>query len=163
MNRSEKANLASQQRRQLLTLCRFLSARMSYRFMLLLLTFTGLLLTVLQRTRFAPYGIALICLLLPSFLGDTATRSKQKENSELPLSVLYKRYHYSPILFNAYRITSMLCMLLLFIWHMVENPPFTLFGVSVPLLYLTLCLALYPILSRILFLVLHRRLMDGAI
>lgn len=162
MNHFKKSNLASEQRRQLLTLCRFLSVRISYRFMLLLLVFTGLFLTVLQQTLFAPYGIALVCLLLPSFLnGSSSALTKQKENSEIPLSVLYKRYHYSPVQFTVHRITLILCMLLLLIWHMVQTHPLILFGVSVPLLYLILCLALYPVLSRVLFLILHHRLMNG--
>lgn len=161
MNNLKKNDSASEQRRQLFTLCRFLSVRFSCRFMLLLLVFTGLLLNVLQQAQFAPYGIALVCLLLPSFLNGSASRTKQKENSEIPLSFLYKRYHYSPSLFTSYRITLTICMLLLLVWHPVQSTPLTLFGISVPLLYLTLCLALCPVLSRVLFLILHRRLMSG--
>lgn len=161
MNDSEKNNFASAQRQQLFTLCRFLSVRISYRFMLLLLSSTGIFLTALRRTQFAPYGIALVCLLLPSFLSDSIKAKKEKENSDIPLSALYKRYHYSPVMFTSYRITGTLCMLLLFVWHTLQTPPLTLFGISVPLLYLVLSLALSPILSRVLFFVLHRRLMSG--
>lgn len=161
MNHFPKNESASAQRQQLLLLCRFLAVRMSYRFMLLLLCATGILLTVLQRTQFAPYGIALLCLLLPSFLNDSVKHSKQKENSDAPLSALCKRYHYSPALYTSYRITSTLCMLLLFAWHKIQNSGLTLLGISVPLLYLALYLALCPILSRILFCVFHHRLMNG--
>lgn len=161
MNRSEKNASASAHRQQLFTLCRFLAVRISYRFLLLLLSSTGLFLTVLGRTQFAPYGIALLCLLLPSFLNDAVKQDTEKENSDVSLSDLYKRHHYSPVMFTSYRITVTLCMLLLLAWHKLQATPLTLFGISVPLLYLVLSLALSPILSRVLFFRFHRRLMNG--
>lgn len=161
MNHSEVNDSSSAQRRQLFTLCRFLSVRLSYYFMLLLLSGTGLILTVLRRTLFAPYGIALICLLLPSFLSDAVKKQKEQESRNLPLSALCKRYHYSPVMYSSYRITLTLCVLLLLMWHAVQTTPFTLLGISVPLLYLALGLLLPVILSRLLFLLFHRRLMNG--
>ncbi len=163
MNRTEKNDSSATQRHQLFTLCRFLATRISYRFMLLLLSCSGLFLTASGRTQFAPYGIALVTLLLPSFLSDSVQQSKEKENSDIPLSALYKRYHYSPVLYTSYRIALTLCMLLLFVWHKVQTTPFTLFGISVPLLCLALALVLSPVLSRILFLLFHRRLMSGTL
>lgn len=161
MNQTEIKESALYQRQQLLTLCRFLSVRISYRFLLLLLSCSGILLTLLKRAQFAPYGIALVGLLLPTFLSDSIKQAKEQENSDAPLSALYKRHHYSPVMYTSYRITLTLCMLLLFVWHKVQATPFTLFGISVPLLYLALVLVLSPVLSRILFLVFHRRLMSG--
>lgn len=150
-------------RQPLLTLCRFLSARYSYLFMLALLSVTGILLSFTGRTQFAPYGITLLCLLIPSFLNDSSKEQTKQENNDSPLSVLYKRYHYSPIAFKNYRIALYLCMLLLPLWHKFQSPALTLFGISVPLLYTALSLAVYPILSHVLFFILHRRLMNGII
>ncbi len=161
MNNTQKKESSFTQRQQLFTLCRFLAARTTYRGLLLLLSVTGLFLTVVGRTQFAPYGIALVCLLLPSFLNDAVKQDKEKENSDISLSALYKRYHYSPVMYTSYRITITLCLLLLFVWHKVQSVPFTLFGISVPLLYLALGLASSAILSRILLFVFHRRLMSG--
>lgn len=163
MRFSETNNTASAQHRQLLTLCRFLGMRVTYRLMLLLLSGTGLLLTLLGRTQFAPYGIALVCLLLPSFLSDAVEKQKEKENDDILLPALYKRYRYSPVMYTSYRITVTLCMLLLFVWHAVQTTPFTLFGISVPLLYVALCLGLSALLGRILYLFLHHRLMSGTL
>ena len=161
MTHSEQNDTASAQRDRLFTLCRFLGIRLSYRIMLLLLSGTGLLLTVLGKSQFAPYGIALICLLLPIFLSGAEKEPKEKENSDLALSALFKRYHYSPVMYVSYRITYILCMLLLLIWHLTQATPLTLFGVSVPLLYLALGLALSVVLGRVLFFLFHRRLMNG--
>lgn len=161
MNDTKNNTSPSEQRHRLSVLCRFLSARFCYRFMLLLLSATGLHLSLSHNAQFAPYGIALVCLILPIFLTGSSRETEKKENSDLPLSVLYRRYHYSPSDFTAYRITLMLCMLLLLIWHMVQSAPVSLWGVSVALLYLSLALALYPLLSRILYLIFHRRLMNG--
>ena len=161
MTHSEQNDTASAQRDRLFTLCRFLGIRLSYRIMLLLLSGTGLLLTVLGKSQFAPYGIALICLLLPVFLSGAEKEPKEKENSDLALSALFKRYHYSPVMYVSYRITYILCMLLVLIWHLTQATPLTLFGVSVPLLYLALGLALSVVLGRILFFLFHRRLMNG--
>lgn len=161
MTHSEQNDTASAQRDRLFTLCRFLGIRLSYRIMLLLLSGTGLLLTVLGKSQFAPYGIALICLLLPVFLSGAEKEPKEKENSDLALSALYMRYHYSPVMYVSYRITYILCMLLVLIWHLTQATPLTLFGVSVPLLYLALGLALSVVLGRILFFLFHRRLMNG--
>lgn len=163
MSFSETNDTASTQRRQLLSLCRFLAMRITYRLMLLLLSATGLLLTIFGRTQFAPYGIALVCLLLPSFLSDPEKQQKEKENDDILLPALYKRYLYSPVMYTSYRITVTLCMLLLFVWHAVQVTPFTLFGISVPLLYVALCLALSVLLGRILYLFFHRRLMSGTL
>jgi len=160
MSHTTKNHFLAKPQQPLLTLCRFLAVRMTYRFILLLLTATGILLTLLNRTQFAPYGIALFCLILPSFLNDSVRSAEKKENSDAPLSSLYRRYHYSPVLFNVYRITISICALLLLIWH--KFSALTVFEISVPLLYLALCLALVPILSRVLFLIFHHRLMNGA-
>jgi hypothetical protein len=156
-------NSHSEQRQALFALCRFLSARITYRSMLVLLSVTGLLFTVLGQTQFAPYGIALLCLLLPSFLNDSVKANKKQENREFPLSALYKRYHYSPVAFTTYRITLLLCMLLLLIWHSTQIASSRFLGMSVPLVLLALFLALYPVLSRILLFVFHRRLMNGTL
>lgn len=161
MNIIKKTASVQSQRQPLLTLCRFLALRITYRFMILLLFATGLFLTVQQHILFAPYGIALVCLLLPAFLSDSVTPPKKTENSDTPLSALYKRYHYSPVTFVTNRITLLLCMLLLLVWHMLQHSPITLFGMSLPLFYLALCLILCPVLSRILFFIFHRRLMNG--
>lgn len=163
MSFPESNDTASAQRRQLLTLCRFLGMRITYRLMLLLLSCTGVLLTLLGRTQFAPYGIALVCLLLPSFLSDAGKDQKEKENNDILLSALYKRYRYSPVMYTSYRITVTLCMLLLFVWHRVQVTPVKLFGISVPLLFVALCLGLSALLGRILYLIFHRRLMSGAL
>lgn len=163
MNDTANNSSPAEQRQRLSALCRFLSARFCYRFMLLLLSFTGLCMSLNNQPQFAPYGIALVCLLLPAFLTGSAPENKKKENNELPLSVLYRRYHYSPSLFQTYRITALLCMFLLLVWHKVQSVPVTLYGLSVALLYLALYLALYPVLGRILYLVFHRRLMRGGI
>lgn len=161
MAHSEANDTATAQRDRLLTLCRFLGIRLSHRIMLLLLTGTGLLLTILGKTQFAPYGIALICLLLPVFLSGAVKEPKEKENSDLALSALYKRYHYSPVMHSSYRITYVLCMLLMLVWHLTQATPLTLLGISVPLLYLALFPALSVILGRVLFFLFHRRLMSG--
>ena len=161
MDASEKKHTASEQRLSLLTLCRFLAVRLIYRFMLLSLSATGLILTLTHRTQFAPYGIVLLCLILPSFLSDFLNSCIKKENTEPPLSILYRRYHYSPIKVTEYRITLSLCIVLLLIWHKVQAPKLILSGISVPLLYAVLFLALYPILSRGLFLCFHYQLMRG--
>lgn len=163
MSTDKKTTASTTEKQQLLLLCRFLALRLSYRFMLLLLSVTGVVLTLLRQTQFAPYGIALICLLLPSFLSDPIQSRTKKENSDLPLSVLFRRYHYSPSTFTGYRITLSLCMLLLLVWHKVRTTPLILFGASLPLLYLALCLALSTLLSRVLFFFFHHRLMNGTL
>jgi len=162
----EQTNTKTQLRenkQQLLLLCRFLAVSACCRIMLVLLACTGFLLTLLHKTQFAPYGIALICLLLPSFLNNSASPKTKKENSDRPLSVLFRRYHYSLSAFTGYRITLLVCMLLLLIWHKIQTPPLTLLGASLPLLYLALCLALSTILGRILFFLFHHRLMNGTL
>ena len=161
MNDAENSSTAIEQRRRLLSLCRFLSVRFCYRFMLILLSATGLCLTLCGQSQFAPYGIALVCLILPVFLAGTNSETTKKENCDFPLSVLYKRYHYSPSFYHSYRISLFLGMLLLFIWHQVQSVPVTLCGISTALLYLTVTLGLYPVLSRILYVIFHRRLMSG--
>jgi hypothetical protein len=161
MNDIENTPSASEQCQRLHALCRFLSARICYRFMIILLASTGLLFTVCGRSQFAPYGIALVCLILPAFLTGSSSETKRKENSEFPLSGLYRRYHYSPSVFNAYRISLLVGMLLLLAWHQVQSVPVALGGISVALLYLAVNLALYPVLSRILYVIFHYRLMNG--
>ncbi len=153
----------SQQRRTLLLLCRFLGLGILYRFMPVLLSVTGIFLTLTHRTQFAPYGISLLCLLIPSFLNNSPDKQTKKENSDTSLSVLYKRYHYSPSAFSGYRITILLCEILLIFWHILQNPVLTVCGFSLPLLYLAVCLALYPVLSHILFRHFHRKLMNGSL
>ena len=142
------------------TLCRFLAARLCYRFSLLLLFGTGIVLSLFQRSQFAPYGIALLCLLFPLYINSSTERAK-KENSDSVLSVLYKRYHYSPVSFLNYRRMQSLCILLLIVWHSLQSPAITLGYISLPLLYAAILLAGYPVLSRILTFIFHRRLMSG--
>ena len=161
MQTFDTTDFSAQKRRSLLTLCRFLALRTTYYTLLIMLTATGILLTALSLSQFAPYGIALLCLLLPSFLHDSLEKRAKKENSDSPLSFLYKRYHYSPVSYASYRISVTVGMLLLLPWHRLQNVPFTVFGISIPLLYLFLCLTLPLILSRILFLRFHHRLMNG--
>lgn len=151
------------ERRALLTLCRFLAFRLSYRFTLLLLTACGIFLSLMGKTYFAPYGIALIGLLLPSFLGGVSTDSTKKENTDVPLSFLYQRHHYSPSMHFCYRCSLLLCALLLLFWHLLQHPALSLCGLSLPLLCLVLSLAAPILLSRLLFLYFHRRLMDGVL
>ena len=160
MNDIKNTPSAIEQRRQLHALCRFLSARICYRFMLILLSVTGLFFTLCGRSQFAPYGISLVCLILPTFLTGSS-EIKKKENGDFPLSGLYRRYHYSPSVFNAYRVSLLLSMLLLFIWHQVQSVPLTFCGISLALLYLAVNLALYPVLNRLLCVIFHRRLMNG--
>lgn len=161
MNTVKHTSSATRQRQTLLVLCRFLSACFCYRFILVLLAVTGLCFTLCGHSQFAPYGTALVCLILPAFLSGSPQKNTKKENNDSPLSALYRRYHYSPSVFTAYRISLLLCTLLLFVWHMVQSDPVTLFGISVALLYAIVILALYPILSRIFYLLFHHRLMTG--
>lgn len=163
MNAENSNEQSILQKQALRTLCRFLSVRYSYRFMLLLLFVTGIVLTATGTTFFAPYGISLLCLILPSFLNDTVQAHTKKENSDVPLPSLYKRYHYSPITYSCYRITMYLGMLLLLVWHKVQSPALTLFGLSLPLLYLALFLALVPVLGYVLYLLFHHKLMNGTL
>lgn len=146
--------------RSLSILCRFLAARFFYRFLLLLLFGTGIVLSLCQKSQFAPYGIALVCLLLPLYMNSASEQAK-KENSDSALSVLYKRYHYSPASFLSYRRMQSLCILLLFVWHGIQSPALTLFRIPLPLLYAVILLAGYPLLSRVLTFMFHRRLMNG--
>ena len=160
MTEQEKSSSAQSVDCSLSTLCRFLSARLCYRFSLLLLFGTGIVLSLCQRSQFAPYGIALLCLILPLYFNSAAEQTK-KENSDSALSVLYKRYHYSPVSFLNYRRMQSLCILLLIVWHSLQSPSITLGYLSLPLLYAAVLLAGYPILSRILTFIFHRRLMSG--
>lgn len=150
-------------KRQLLLLCRFLGVTATCRLMLFLLSGTGILLVLLNKTQFAPFGIAVFCLVLPSFLNGSSASETKKENSDRPLSFLFRQYHYSLSNYTAYRITLFICMLLLLIWHKTLTTPILFFGVSLPLLFLALCLALSTILSRILFFCFHHRLMNGTL
>lgn len=163
MKHSNDTGSSVQKRQSLLTLCRFLAVRFVYRTMLILPAVSGIFLAFTGRTQFAPFGIAFFCLLLPLFLNDTVANSAKKENNESPLPSLYKRYRYSSVLFLSYRITLTLEMLLLLIWHKVQAEPVLLFGYSLPLLFIALCLALCPILGRVLFFRFHRRLMNGSL
>lgn len=163
MNPFDNTDSSAKKRQSLRILCRFLALRITYYTMLVLLAVTGVLLTARKLSQFAPYGIAFFCLLLPSFLNDSLEKKAKKENSDFPLSFLYKRYHYSPVSYLAYRICLTAGILLLFAWHLVQAVPVTVFGVSVPLLYLSLCLLLPLVLSRILFLLFHHRLMNGTL
>lgn len=161
--RTAVCHFAKAERRALLTLCRFLASRLSYRFTLLLLTACGIFLTLMGKTYFAPYGIALIGLLLPSFLGGASTDSTKKENTDAPLSFLYQRHHYSPSMHFCYRCSFLLCALLLLFWHLLQHPTLSFCGLSLPLLCLVLSLAAPVLLNHLLFLYFHRRLMDGAL
>lgn len=162
--KAEKNNSQSVSQKQALRfLCRFLSVRFSYYFLLLLLLITGITLSFVYTTLFAPYGISLLCLILPSFLNDTVEARIKKENSETPLPSLYKRYHYSPVTYSCYRITLCIGMLLLLIWHKLQSPTLTLLGISIPLLYLAAFLALVPVLGYVLYLIFHHKLMNGTL
>ncbi|MBQ3029347.1 MAG: hypothetical protein IJD26_09710 [Lachnospiraceae bacterium] len=163
MKHSNDTGSSAQKHQSLLTLCRFLAVRFVYRTMLVLPVVSGFFLAFAGRTQFAPFGIALVCLILPLFLNDAVTSSVKKENNESSLSSLYQRYRYSSVLFLSYRITLTLEMLLLLIWHKVQAEPVLLFGCSLPLLFIVLCLALCPLLGRILFFRFHRRLMSGSL
>ncbi len=160
MTEQENSLSAQSADRSLSTLCRFLAARLCYRFALLLLFGTGIVLSLCQKSQFAPYGIALLCLLLPLYINSSSEQTK-KENSDSALSVMYKRYHYSPVAFLSYRRMQSLCVLLLIVWHSLQTPEVTVFRISLPLLYAAILLAGYPILSRVLTFIFHRRLMNG--
>lgn len=162
MDQTKKRTDSSDNKQQLLLLCRFLGVRISCLIMAFLLSGTGIILTLFGKTQFAPYGLALICLLLPVFISGSSQDAK-KENRDRPLSLLFRRYHYSLSSFTAYRITLWVCMLLLLIWHIIQAMPLTLFGFSVPLLFLALCLALTTISGRVLFFFFHHRLMNGTL
>ena len=162
--KAENTNSQSLYQKQALrTLCRFLSVRFSYRFLLILLSATGILFSLTGRTLFAPYGIALLSLILPSFLSNSLQEQKKEENSDIPLASLYQRYHYSPVTFSCYRITLFLAMLLLFIWHMIQSPKLLFLSLSLPLLYLVLLLGLGSFLNLFFYLLFHRRLMSGTL
>ncbi|MGN1084405.1 MAG: hypothetical protein ACI4QX_05345 [Lachnospiraceae bacterium] len=161
MEPTESAHNSKKQQQVLLALCRFLSLRLLHGFMLILLFATGCTLSLLNRSQFAPYGIAVVCLILPSFISGSSGNPSKKENSDMPLATLCNRYHYSPVFVFSYRVSFLLCSLLLFFWHLIQNPVLSLWGISLPLLYLAVNLALYPILSRCLFWHFHRRLMSG--
>lgn len=163
MEPEESTQNTKEQRQVLLILCRYLSLRLLHRFMLILLSVTGILLSLINRPLFAPYGIAVLCLILPPFISGSYTSDSKKENGDTPLSVLYDRYHYSPIALLSYRVSFLLCSLLLFFWHFLQNPELLLFGISLPLLYLAVNLASYPIASRLLFRYFHHRLMSGSL
>ena len=105
MKHSNDTGSSAQKRQDLLTLCRFLAVRFVYRTMLVLPVVSGIFLAFAGRTQFAPFGIALVCLILPLFLNDAVTNSVKKENNESSLSSLYQRYRYSSVLFLSYRIT----------------------------------------------------------
>ena len=161
MNNRTNTDSTPNNRQSLLLLCRFLSVRLTYRIMLVLFVSTGIILAITDRTLFAPFGMALLSLLLPSYINGSVTQTTKKENSNTPLFSLFQRYHYSPIAFSSYRITVTLGLFLLFLWHIVQAEPILLFGISLPLLLLALCLALSPVLSGVLFFCFHRRLMSG--
>lgn len=163
MEPEESTQNTKEQRQALLILCRFLSLRLLHRFMLILLSATGILLSLMNRPQFAPYGIAVLCLVLPPFINGSYANGPEKENSAAPLSVLYGRYRYSPAAFLSYRISFLLCSLLLFFWHFLQKPEFLLSGISLPLLYLAVVLAFYPVAGRLLFLYFHHRLMNGSL
>lgn len=150
------------QRQALFLLCRFLTLRLLHKIMLVLLFSTGLVLSFSDRTQFAPYGIAVICLLLPSFICG-ASSDTEKKGGDAPLSSLYHRYRCSHAAFFSYHITFLLCSLLLLCWHFLQKTPLLLLGASLPLIYLALNLAFYPLVSYVLFWYCHRRLMDGSL
>lgn len=150
------------QRQALLFLCRFLTLRLLHKIMLVLLSVTGLVLSLLDRTQFAPYGIAVLCLLLPSFICGASSDTGNRD-SDAPLSGLYDRYHCSPSAFFSYHITFLLCSLLLLFWHFLQHTPLLVLGASLPLIYLAINLGLYPVMSLFLFWYCHRRLMDGGL
>ena len=161
MNNQNRTDSSSDKRQSLLTLCRFISIRITYRVMLTVVFLAGVIMAVSGRSLFAPFGIALLCLLLPSYINGAATKPTKKENSDTPLHSLYKRYRYSPIAFSSYRTALTLGLFLLFLWHVIQSEPILLFGISLPLLILALCLALSPVLSGVLFFCFHHRLMSG--
>lgn len=163
MEPEESTQNTKEQRQALLLLCRFLSLRLLHRIMLILLSATGILLSLIARPQFAPYGIAVICLILPPFISGSYTDSSKKESGNTPLSVLYDRYRYSPIALLSYRVSFLLCSLLLFLWYFLQNSGLLLCGIPLPLLYFAFNLAFYPIASRLLFRYFHHRLMNGSL
>ena len=163
MNDTTPKQNAKLLRQSLLFLCRLISLRILHRGMVLFLLVTGVLLSLSGATQFAPYGIAIFYLLLPSFLQNAPTKHKEKENHDSPLSFLYEKYHYSPSSFFCYRIAFLLCSVLLFCWWLSLRTPLLFGGLSLPLLCLAIYLALYPLLSRILFFYFHWKLMNGGL
>ena len=161
MNENKLTQISNNPRQVLLSLCRLIALRMLHKAAVLLLFGTGIFLSLTDHAQFAPYGIALIHLLLPTFIDNATPKNAKKENSASPLALLCGKYHYSLSAFFSYRISFLVCSLLLFCWHFLSNTSLMAGRLSVPLLYLALHLALYPILSRIRFLRLHRKLMDG--
>ncbi len=157
----EPSQDSKKQRQALLFLCRFLALRLLHKVMLVLLSVTGLILSLLDRTQFAPYGIAILCLLLPSFICGSSSGT-EKKGGDAPLSDLYDQYHCSPVAFFSYRITFLLCSFLLLFWHFLPNTPLLL-RASLPLIYLAINLGFYPVTSLFLFWYCHRRLMDGGL
>lgn len=151
----------TQQKQMLLALCRFLTLRTIRTIGVSVLFGIGLLLSLTGHSQFAPYGIAMLYLLLPVFLEGNAPAQK-KENKDTVLSSLCTKYHYS--LFSAlyYRISYLLCAFLLLAWHLLSPMPLSFaLELPLPLLLLASLLAAYPVASRILYLRLHKKLMDG--
>lgn len=74
----EPSQDSKKHRQALLFLCRFLALRLLHKVMLVLLSVTGLVLSFLDRTQFAPYGIAILCLLLPSFICGSSSGSEKR-------------------------------------------------------------------------------------
>ena len=158
---NQKNTETRQQKQLLFSLCRFLTLRAIRRISVGVLFGIGILLSFLGERRFAPYGTAMLCLLLPVFLEGNASAQK-KENKDTVLSSLCTRYHSSLFSMFCYRISYLLCSFLLLFWHIL-TPTLLPFagGLSLPLLLLVINLAAYPIASRILFCYFHNKLMAG--
>lgn len=147
-------------RLELISICRFLSLRLTLYMLDLFLFVSGLLFSLNKDPQFTPYSIALITALIPFFL-DAKIPEKEKKNSSSDLSVLSDRCCYSPISAFHHRIAYYSCCVLLLIWHLLQKIPIEFCGISLPLLFLALGLAVYPICTYILYLFFHHRLMSG--
>ena len=77
----------TQQKQMLLALCRFLTLRSLRTIGVSVLFGIGFLLSLTGHSQFAPYGIAMLYLLLPVFLEGNAPTQK-KENKDTVLSSL---------------------------------------------------------------------------
>lgn len=159
--KSNHTKEAAAQKLQLLSLCRFLSLRVFHTVFVILLFSCGMILSLINCHTFAPYGIAAVYLLLPSFIGNSFSSNTKKENNDTPLCILCSKYHYSPISLFSYRTSHFLCSLLLFCWHITQGKYYFTNRFSLPLLLFLLNLSGHIIVSRILYRHFHHKLMLG--
>lgn len=162
MESSNKEQLIQRRkkRQELLVICRFLSLRTTHFLLAALLFLCGLLFSLEKDPQFPPYSIALFTIMVP-FVLDAAIPEKEKKNSSSGLSVLADRCCYSPASAFHHRIAYYSCCVLLLLWHMLQKTPLEFCGISIPLLFLAIALAVYPVLSYLFYLLFHFRLMSG--